>query len=47
MPLDLPSVGRPAPEIDARATGGGPFVLSEMRGHWVVVYFFVRSDTPG
>ncbi len=39
--------GMPAPEIDATATGGGPFRLSEHRGSWVVVYFYPRANTPG
>lgn len=40
-------VGQDAPEIEATATGNGPFVLSEQRGMWVVVYFYPRANTPG
>lgn len=40
-------VGAEAPEIDATATGDGPFRLSEQRGRWVVVYFYPRANTPG
>jgi peroxiredoxin Q/BCP len=43
----MPEVGQPAPEIDATATGGGRFALSEHRGTWVVVYFYPRANTPG
>lgn len=43
----MPSVGDPAPEIDAETTGGGRFVLSQQRGRWVVVFFYVRANTPG
>ena len=43
----MPEVGENAPEIDATATGGERFVLSEHRGAWVVVYFFPRANTPG
>lgn len=43
----MPSVGAPAPEIDADTTGGGRFVLSKQRGKWVVVFFYVRASTPG
>lgn len=39
--------GQDAPEIEAIATGGDPFVLSEQRGRWVVVYFYPRANTPG
>ena len=45
--LPMPAVGAAAPEIDAVASSGERFVLSEQRGTWVVIYFFVRSDTPG
>ena len=43
----MPSVGAPAPEIDADTTGSGRFVLSQQRGKWVVVFFYVRANTPG
>lgn len=43
----MPSVGAPAPEIDEDTTGDGRFVLSEQRGKWVVVFFYVRANTPG
>jgi thioredoxin-dependent peroxiredoxin len=43
----MPSVGDPAPEIDAPTTGGGRFVLSDQRGKWVIVFFYVRALTPG
>lgn len=43
----MPSVGDRAPEIAADTTGGGRFVLSEQHGMWVVVFFYVRANTPG
>lgn len=43
----MPNVGDPAPEIDAETTGGGRFTLSAERGKWVVVFFYVRANTPG
>jgi len=43
----MPNVGDLAPEIDAETTGGGRFVLSAHRGKWVVVFFYVRANTPG
>jgi peroxiredoxin len=43
----MPEVGAPAPEIDANTTGSGKFVLSQQRGTWVVVFFYVRANTPG
>jgi peroxiredoxin Q/BCP len=41
------TAGQQAPDIDAVATGGAPFRLSEQRGRWVVVYFYPRANTPG
>jgi peroxiredoxin Q/BCP len=43
----MPKVGDLAPDIDVETTGGGRFVLSEARGRWVVVFFYVRANTPG
>lgn len=43
----LLSAGQQAPDIDAVATGGARFRLSEQRGRWVVVYFYPRANTPG
>ncbi len=43
----MPEVGQPAPPIDAAATGGTPFRLSDHLGKWVVVYFYPRANTPG
>ena len=42
-----PEVGDRAPDIDAETTGGGRFTLSQERGKWVVVFFYVRALTPG
>jgi peroxiredoxin len=43
----MPNIGDLAPEIDAETTGGGRFALSEERGKWVIVFFYVRANTPG
>ena len=43
----MPNVGDIAPAIDAETTGGGRFVLAQARGKWVVVFFYVRANTPG
>lgn len=44
---EMPVVGDAAPPIDAPITSGGRFVLSEHKDQWVVVYFYVRANTPG
>ncbi len=44
---DRPRVGDPAPDFEAQATGGKTIRLSDLRGHWVVLYFYPKSFTPG
>lgn len=36
-----------APEFEARDESGKAVRLSELRGKWVVLYFFPEDDTPG
>jgi peroxiredoxin len=43
----MPQAGQEAPSIDATRTGGGAFSLAAQRGHWAVVYFYPRANTPG
>ncbi|WP_019586807.1 peroxiredoxin [Deinococcus apachensis] len=42
-----PRVGQPAPEFDARSDDGRPIRLADLRGRWVVLYFYPRANTPG
>ncbi|MCL4324497.1 MAG: peroxiredoxin [Candidatus Thermoplasmatota archaeon] len=39
--------GTAAPEISSIDQNGAPFRLSELRGHWVALYFYPKDDTPG
>lgn len=41
------SEGDPAPDFTLMDQGGSPVTLSEKRGHWVVLYFYPKDDTPG
>jgi peroxiredoxin Q/BCP len=41
------SVGDMAPEFSARTTTGATLALSELRGRWVVLYFFPKAFTAG
>jgi peroxiredoxin Q/BCP len=43
----LPLVGTPAPGFDLPDTRGVHHTLAEYRGHWVVLYFYPKADTPG
>jgi peroxiredoxin len=42
-----PEVGETAPSIKANAATGELFDLAEHLGSYVVIWFFVRSNTPG
>lgn len=44
MPLP---VGQPAPAFDTRSDDGRPVSLTELRGRWVVLYFYPRAGTAG
>lgn len=44
---DRPRIGDLAPEFEAQATGGKTIRLSDLRGQWVVLYFYPKSFTPG
>jgi len=39
--------GDPAPEIALPDQDGNTRTLAELRGKWVLVYFYPRDDTPG
>ncbi len=41
------SVGDPAPEFSLPDQSGAARGLTEFRGHWVVLYFYPKDDTPG
>ena len=42
-----PRVGQPAPPFRARSDDGRLIDLAELRGRWVVLYFYPRAGTPG
>jgi thioredoxin-dependent peroxiredoxin len=44
MPVE---VGKAAPEFSVEASGGAKVSLKELRGKWVVLYFYPKDDTPG
>jgi thioredoxin-dependent peroxiredoxin len=39
--------GGPAPDFTLQNQDGEPVELSDLRGKWVVVYFYPNADTPG
>lgn len=44
---EMPKIGDTAPDIDADTATGDRFRLSDQRGKWVVVFFYVKAHTPG
>lgn len=48
--VTLPSMlaeGTPAPPFTLPDQHGNPVSLSDLRGRWVVLWWYVRADTPG
>ncbi len=39
--------GRPAPDFTLQDQTGKPVSLADLRGRWVVLYFYPKDDTPG
>ncbi len=39
--------GGPAPDFTLDDQDGNPVTLSDLRGRWVLVYFYPEADTPG
>jgi peroxiredoxin Q/BCP len=42
-----PAVGEAAPDFTLPDDTGTPRTLSDLRGRWVVLYFYPKDDTPG
>ena len=42
-----PTVGQPAPAFQAPATDGTTVRSADLRGKWVVLYFYPKAFTPG
>ena len=45
--MAMPEVGDPAPEFALPDQSGETVALADLRGQWVVLYFYPRADTPG
>jgi peroxiredoxin Q/BCP len=44
---NLPEIGKPAPDFRLPDQHGKIHALRDYRGHWVVLYFYPKDDTPG
>jgi thioredoxin-dependent peroxiredoxin len=45
MPFLKP--GDPAPEFSVKAHDGTDVRLADLRGRWVILWFYPAADTPG
>lgn len=43
----LPEPGSKAPSFSTTDCNGKPISLDDMRGKWIVLWFFPKADTPG
>ena len=43
----MPAEGEAAPDFDLDDQHGERLSLADLRGGWVVLYFYPRADTPG
>lgn len=39
--------GQRAPAFRADSTSGGELALEDLRGHWLVLYFYPKDNTSG
>jgi peroxiredoxin Q/BCP len=46
-PAAAPAVGQPAPAFQAPATDGSTVRSADLKGKWVVLYFYPKAFTPG
>src|SRR5688572_26459174 len=44
---DMPAEGDEAPAFELADQSGETVSLADLRGQWVVLYFYPRADTPG
>lgn len=45
--MPLPEPGQTAPDFTLPDATGAPVALADLRGTWVVLYFYPRASTPG
>lgn len=43
----MPETGAEAPDFELSDQSGASVALKDLRGQWVVLYFYPRADTPG
>jgi peroxiredoxin Q/BCP len=46
-PSNVVKAGDPAPDFTATTDEGSTLRLKDLRGQWVVLYWYPKDDTPG
>ncbi len=45
--MTRPKVGAAAPGFTAKDASGATVKLADLKGEWVVLFFYPKDDTPG
>jgi len=45
--MAMPAIGDPAPPFELEDQDGNSVRLADLRGKWVVLYFYPKDNTPG
>ena len=45
--MTIPAEGTVAPDFTATTDDGSTLHLRDLRGQWVVLYWYPKDDTPG
>ena len=43
----MPDIGKKAPALSGTAGDGNTLKLADLKGHWIVLYFYPKDSTPG
>ncbi|PWK92792.1 peroxiredoxin [Fulvimonas soli] len=43
----MPEIGKKPPKLAGTTGDGGTLKLDDLKGHWIVVYFYPKDSTPG
>ena len=43
----IPTDGAPAPDFEAMTDTGSTVRLADLRGQWVILFFYPKDDTSG
>jgi peroxiredoxin Q/BCP len=43
----MPEIGKKLPKLAGTTGDGGTLKLDDLKGHWIVVYFYPKDSTPG